>query len=143
MVIQRWQSVLLLISAIFVALVGILPYAVTANGVDVCAVQTPVLLCVDILVALLLLIDIFLYRNLRYQMKVTRLALPYRSIGGRHCGIHLRRARRCYNILHRRHRYADVGAHILLCRVTPDASRLSPAPQRRSSTLTHTAPLSA
>lgn len=75
MVIQRWQSVLLLISAIFVALVGILPYAVTANGVDVCAVQTPVLLCVDILVALLLLIDIFLYRNLRYQMKVTRLAL--------------------------------------------------------------------
>lgn len=75
MVIQRWQSVLLLISAIFVALAGILPYAVTTNGVDVCAVQTPVLLCVDILVALLLLIDIFLYRNLRYQMKVTRLAL--------------------------------------------------------------------
>lgn len=75
MVIQRWQSVLLLISAIFVALAGILPYAVTANGVDVCAVQTPVLLCVGILVALLLLIDIFLYRNLRYQMKVTRLAL--------------------------------------------------------------------
>lgn len=75
MVIQRWQSVLLLISAIFVALAGILPYVVTANGVDVCAVQTPVLLCVDILVALLLLIDIFLYRNLRYQMKVTRLAL--------------------------------------------------------------------
>lgn len=75
MVIQRWQSVLLLISAIFVALAGILPYAVTDNGVDVCAVQTPVLLCVDILVALLLLIDIFLYRNLRYQMKVTRLAL--------------------------------------------------------------------
>lgn len=75
MVIQRWQSVLLLISAIFVALAGILPYAVTANGVDVCAVQTPVLLCVDILAALLLLIDIFLYRNLRYQMKVTRLAL--------------------------------------------------------------------
>lgn len=75
MVIQRWQSVLLLISTIFVALAGILPYAVTANGVDVCAVQTPVLLCVDILVALLLLIDIFLYRNLRYQMKVTRLAL--------------------------------------------------------------------
>ena len=75
MVIQRWQSVLLLISAIFVALAGILPYAVTANGVDVCAVQTPVLLCVDILVALLLLIDIFLYRNLHYQMKVTRLAL--------------------------------------------------------------------
>lgn len=75
MVIQRWQSVLLLISAIFVALAGILPYAVTANGVDVCAVQTPVLLCVDILVALLLLIDIFLYRNLRYQMKVTSLAL--------------------------------------------------------------------
>ena len=75
MVIQRWQSVLLLISAIFVALAGLLPYAVTANGVDVCAVQTPVLLCVDILVALLLLIDIFLYRNLRYQMKVTRLAL--------------------------------------------------------------------
>lgn len=75
MVIQRWQSVLLLISAIFVALAGILPYAVTANGVDMCAVQTPVLLCVDILVALLLLIDIFLYRNLRYQMKVTRLAL--------------------------------------------------------------------
>ena len=75
MVIQRWQSVLLLISAIFVALVGILPYAVTANGVDVCAVQTPVLLCVDILVALLLLIDIFLYRNLRCRMKVTRLAL--------------------------------------------------------------------
>lgn len=75
MVIQRWQSVLLLISAIFVALAGILPYAVTANGVDVCAVQTPILLCVDILVALLLLIDIFLYRNLHYQMKVTRLAL--------------------------------------------------------------------
>ena len=75
MVIQRWQSVLLLISAILVALAGILPYAVTAEGADVCAVQTPVLLCVDILVALLLLIDIFLYRNLRHQMKVTRLAL--------------------------------------------------------------------
>ena len=75
MVIQRWQSVLLLISAIFVALAGILPYAVTAEGADVCAVQTPVLLCVDILLALLLLIDIFLFRNLRYQMKVTRLAL--------------------------------------------------------------------
>lgn len=75
MVIQRWQSVLLLISAIFTALAGILPYAVTAEGADIYASQTPVLLCVDILVAAVLLIDIFLFRNLRYQMRVTQLAL--------------------------------------------------------------------
>ncbi len=74
MVIQRWQSVLLLISVILVALAGILPFA-SNDAAEVCASQAPILLTVDILVAVLLFIDIFLYRNLRFQMKVTRLCL--------------------------------------------------------------------
>lgn len=74
MVIQRWQSLLLLFSVIFIFLAGFMPFA-TIETVCLCATQAPIILTVEILISVLLLIDIFMYHNLRLQMKVAKLCI--------------------------------------------------------------------
>ncbi len=81
MVIQRIQTLLLLIAAILVAVFCMTPIATEAAvGVETVAVkhfisEAPVLLIVNILIAVLLVITIFMYKNLRQQMKVTLLCI--------------------------------------------------------------------
>ena len=79
MVIQRWQSLFLLIAVILMACLSFSPMAsVPAEGNNVSSVfisDFPVLLIVDILVAVVLFISIFMFRNLKQQMKITLLSI--------------------------------------------------------------------
>lgn len=80
MVIQRIQTLLLLIAAILVGVFCLSPVAVEAADVEAAVVkhfisEAPVLLTVNILIAVLLVIDIFMYKNLRQQKKVTLLCM--------------------------------------------------------------------
>lgn len=79
MVIQRWQSVLLLLAGIVMGLFCLSPLAVTsAQDVETTQVfikDIPVVLTVSILVAVILLLSIFMYKNLKKQMKITLLSI--------------------------------------------------------------------
>lgn len=81
MVIQRWQSVWLLFAAILVAIFCFVPVAmVSGPSVELAAANMtmadfPVLAIVTGLVALLLFIAIFLYKNTRRQKTVTLLSM--------------------------------------------------------------------
>lgn len=80
MVIQRWQSLLLLIAAVLVAVFCFTPVAQEAaanNGAMLShtIAEAPVLLIVNILIAVLLLISIFMFNNLRQQRKVTIISM--------------------------------------------------------------------
>jgi peptidoglycan/LPS O-acetylase OafA/YrhL len=69
MVIQRWQTLLLLLGAITSAMLVGAPYA-TCQESSTLVTLSPVLLIVDILIAILAVTAIFLYRNLRLQIHV-------------------------------------------------------------------------
>lgn len=81
MVIQRWQSVLLLIAAICMALFCFTPFAsfsdpASANSVSlITPCDFMVFLVLNLTIATLLFISIFLYRNLKRQLTVTLLSI--------------------------------------------------------------------
>ncbi len=79
MVIQRLQTLFLLIAVIVMCAFCALPYATgtAENGttVEIFAKDAPVLLIVNILIAVLLFISIFMFKNLRQQKKVTLLSM--------------------------------------------------------------------
>lgn len=84
MVIQRWQSLLLLIATILVAIFCFTPIAreASANGGQMLThtlSEAPVLLIVNILIAALLTISIFMYKNLKQQRKLTILTIVLMS----------------------------------------------------------------
>lgn len=74
MQIQRLQSLYLLIAAIFTGTFCFMPYAAlsTAEGetVKLLVPETPVLFILNSTITVLLLITIFMYRNIRQQMKL-------------------------------------------------------------------------
>ncbi len=69
MVLQRWQTVFLFIAFITMAAFCILPIGCDASGNNLHAWTNIPFLILNIIAALLLFIDIFLYRNLRLQMR--------------------------------------------------------------------------
>ena len=78
MVLQRWQSVYLLV-AVFAMILGcILPFgAIMADGTTITKLMPadyPVLLTLNILIGIILIIDIFMYKNLRSQKMVAAVA---------------------------------------------------------------------
>lgn len=80
MVIQRWQSVLLFLAAIAVAVFCCTSFASYPDGAGGDPIQmfvkdVPVLLTVSILVGILLLISIFMYKNLNRQITVTKISM--------------------------------------------------------------------
>ena len=80
MVIQRWQSVYLLLGFFAMILVCIRPFGMimTPDGAvdaELVALDYPVFLIVNILTGLLLLIDIFLFKNLKLQRMVAAICL--------------------------------------------------------------------
>ena len=80
MQIQRIQTLMLLIAAIFVAVFCFCPFATlpeseTAAATAVFVKDAPVFLVLNIVVALLLVILIFMYKNLRQQMRMTVLSI--------------------------------------------------------------------
>ena len=78
MVIQRIQSLMLLIAAIAMAVFCCTPFATLEAEGAVRAVlvkDAPVFLTLNIVVGVLLLLVIFMYRDLRRQMRMTLLAM--------------------------------------------------------------------
>jgi len=74
MVIQRWQSLFLLLAAVCAGIACAMPMAETADGTAVTPVATPMILILTILGAAMALIGIFLFKNLKLQMSVALLA---------------------------------------------------------------------
>lgn len=73
MVINRLQSVWLLIAAILMALFCYLPftsYEVDGATVDVSMLEYPIYLILNVAICLVVLIDIFMYKNLKTQILV-------------------------------------------------------------------------
>jgi len=78
MVIQRIQSLLLLIAAILMAVLClVIPVAsfAGANAGSLYVKDIAVLLTVDAIIAVLLVVDIFLYSNLKQQINFTKLTI--------------------------------------------------------------------
>ena len=73
MVIQRWQSVFLLLASIMMGLFCYLPLASYGNT-DFSPYQQPVYLTLNVLVSVLLLIAIFLYKNFSSQKTVVKVS---------------------------------------------------------------------
>ena len=71
MVIQRWQSVFLLLASIMMGIFCVLPLA-TQGNVDFYPYQEPVYLILNALVAVLSFIAIFLFKNLARQKMVVK-----------------------------------------------------------------------
>ncbi|MBO5779657.1 MAG: DUF4293 family protein [Muribaculaceae bacterium] len=68
MVIQRWQSLFLLVAAALMAIFAFTPFA-TIEGAPVASTAYPAFMALNLLCALLLLINIFLFKNLKFQIK--------------------------------------------------------------------------
>lgn len=82
MMIQRWQSVWLLVAAVLVSVFCFLPMAIVPGDTFAAESVTflspkdmPVFLIVNILVALLLFLAIFLYKNTRRQKTLTLVSI--------------------------------------------------------------------
>lgn len=79
MVIQRWQSLLLLIATVLIVLVNFMPVAQMLPGqgapTPMFTTDAPILLVIDIVVGVLLFLNIFMFKNLRLQMRVTLLSI--------------------------------------------------------------------
>ncbi len=82
MVIQRWQSVLLLLATIFMAVSATLPFAEVALDsakpdvlTEIFPKQHTVYLILNVTIAVLLFVAIFLFKNLRRQRMVSKIAI--------------------------------------------------------------------
>ena len=84
MVIQRWQSVFLLLASIMMGIFCYLPLASQAD-IDFRPYQQPVYLILNVLISVMSLIAIFLYKNLARQktvVKVNALLIVASAIAG-------------------------------------------------------------
>lgn len=80
MVIQRWQSLFLLIAVVLMCVFCATPYARIAavesvEPTDVFVSDAPVFLVLNIVIAVLLFLAIFLFKNLKLQMRVTLISI--------------------------------------------------------------------
>lgn len=81
MVIQRWQTLLLLIATVLMGFMCTSPYAQAAVAeaseapTQFFVHEAPVFLILNIVIAALLFIAIFLFKNLKLQMRVTVFSL--------------------------------------------------------------------
>lgn len=78
MVIQRLQTLFLLVATVLMALFTFMPFASATTDAQVADLHPkdyPVYLILNLLIAVLLFIAIFMYRNLKQQKKVTLLSI--------------------------------------------------------------------
>lgn len=78
MVIQRMQTVFLFVAAVLMVLFTFMPFAsqtIDAQVVNLHPKDFPVYMILNLLVAVLLVISIFTFRNLKQQKKVTLLSM--------------------------------------------------------------------
>ncbi len=74
MVIQRWQSVFLLLAFNLLGLAFIMPVG-TVDGIDIEPTSDLPFMIINITAAILAAIDIFLYRNLPLQIRIASVTL--------------------------------------------------------------------
>ncbi len=74
MVIQRWQSVLLLLAFNLLGLAFIMPVG-TVDGVDIEPTSDLPFMIINITATILAAIDIFLYRNLPLQIRIASVTM--------------------------------------------------------------------
>lgn len=92
MVIQRWQSLLLLIAVVLMCIFCSTPYArisaaeATLAPTSVFVYDAPVFLTINIVIAVVLFIAIFMYKNLRRQMTVTIISIVLMCASAVTCG---------------------------------------------------------
>ena len=82
MVIQRWQTLLLLIAVALMCVFCLTPFATIPETENLAAAPTqlfvkdaPVFMILNVTIALLLFLAIFMFKNLRRQMTVTLLSI--------------------------------------------------------------------
>ncbi|MBR6638771.1 MAG: DUF4293 family protein [Muribaculaceae bacterium] len=75
MVIQRWQSLYLLIASLFIGLFCYMPMASLVDNSELSMCQFPIYLTLNVLIGILLLISIFLYKNLARQKTVVKICM--------------------------------------------------------------------
>lgn len=78
MVIQRWQTLFLLVSVILMACMNFLPVVnITSANISepVGLTQFPILIVLTVTTAVMLFIDMFLYKNLRLQIRTVLVCL--------------------------------------------------------------------
>lgn len=81
MVIQRWQTLFLLVACILMCILCASPFAqiaateAAAAPTPVFVKDAPVFLVLNIVIAILLFIAIFLFKNLKLQMRVTTMSI--------------------------------------------------------------------
>ena len=74
MVIQRIQTLWLLISAILMAVFSFTPFG-TVGETSLCACQVPAVMVIALVTAVLTLVDIFLFKNLNLQIRVAQMCI--------------------------------------------------------------------
>ncbi|MGM9859316.1 MAG: DUF4293 family protein [Muribaculaceae bacterium] len=74
MVIQRIQTLWLLISAILLAVFAFTTFG-TAGDASLCACQVPAVMVIALATAALTLVDIFLFKNLNLQIRVAQMCI--------------------------------------------------------------------
>lgn len=78
MVIQRWQTVFLFIATILMVLFLILPFANVTADTEVAQLKPTHFigyLTLNVVIAVMLFIAIFLYRNIKFQKKITLISI--------------------------------------------------------------------
>lgn len=98
MVIQRWQTLLLLVATVLMGFMCASPLAQSAVSEASAAPtqffvhEAPVFLVLNIVIAVLLFIAIFLFKNLKLQMRVTILSIVLMAASAVTCGFILYKA---------------------------------------------------
>ena len=72
MVIQRWQSLYLLIASLFIGLFCYMPMASLVDNSKLSMCQFPIYLTLNVLIGILLLISIFFILGFVYTLKITK-----------------------------------------------------------------------
>lgn len=79
MVIQRIQTLWLFLALVFTVVIGFRPIAWNADK-GIFLSDAPVLLIIDALIAVLLFISIFTFKNLKLQKKITLLSMVLMAV---------------------------------------------------------------
>ena len=79
MVIQRWQTLLLLLAIVFTAISLATPIGYVGE-VAICATSNLTCFIIGIATAILLFVDMFLFRNLGLQIKVANMSILLQAV---------------------------------------------------------------
>ena len=77
MVIQRWQSVFMFVAALLMVAVNFMSWGVFDGGVSITPVDIPAMLTINIVTAILLVVAIFMFRNMSLQKTLVRISAVF------------------------------------------------------------------